>query len=40
MKPRDQVLPGGGAATTDPRKPDYDNLFPRLKLQHTPGITA
>jgi N-acyl-D-aspartate/D-glutamate deacylase len=27
MKPRDQVLQGGGAATTDPRKPDYDNLF-------------
>jgi N-acyl-D-amino-acid deacylase len=28
MKPRDQVLQGGGAATTDPRKPDYGNLFP------------
>ena len=27
MKPRDQVLQGGGAATTDPRKPDYDNLY-------------
>ena len=27
MKPRDNVLQGGGAATTDPRKPDYDNLF-------------
>jgi N-acyl-D-aspartate/D-glutamate deacylase len=27
MKPRDQILQGGGAATTDPRKPDYDNLF-------------
>jgi N-acyl-D-amino-acid deacylase len=30
MKPRDQVLQGGGAATTDPRKPDYDNLFAML----------
>ena len=27
MKPRDNVAQGGGAATTDPRKPDYDNLF-------------
>jgi N-acyl-D-amino-acid deacylase len=27
MKPRDDVFQGGGAATTDPRKPDYDNLF-------------
>jgi N-acyl-D-aspartate/D-glutamate deacylase len=27
MKPRDNVFQGGGAATTDPRKPDYDNLF-------------
>jgi N-acyl-D-aspartate/D-glutamate deacylase len=27
MKARDQVLQGGGAATTDPRKPDYDNLY-------------
>jgi N-acyl-D-amino-acid deacylase len=27
MKPRDKVLQGGGAATTDPRKPDYANLF-------------
>ena len=27
MKPRDNVMQGGGAATTDPRKPDYDNLF-------------
>jgi N-acyl-D-aspartate/D-glutamate deacylase len=32
MKPRDQVLQGGGAATTDPRKPDYDNLFPMLSV--------
>jgi N-acyl-D-aspartate/D-glutamate deacylase len=27
MKPRDKVFQGGGAATTDPRKPDYGNLF-------------
>jgi N-acyl-D-aspartate/D-glutamate deacylase len=27
MKARDRVLQGGGAATTDPRKPDYDNLY-------------
>lgn len=27
MKPKDNVLQGGGAATTDPRKPDYDQLF-------------
>ncbi len=27
MKPRDNVLQGGGAATTDPRRPDYDNLY-------------
>ncbi len=27
MKPRDSVFQGGGAATTDPRKPDYDNLY-------------
>lgn len=27
MKPRDNVVQGGGAATTDPRKPDYDNLY-------------
>ena len=31
MKPRDNVFQGGGAATTDPRKPDYDNLFPMLE---------
>jgi len=30
MKPRDSVLQGGGAATTDPRRPDYDNLYPML----------
>jgi N-acyl-D-aspartate/D-glutamate deacylase len=27
MRPRDNVFQGGGAATTDPRKPDYDNLY-------------
>jgi N-acyl-D-amino-acid deacylase len=27
MRPRDNVLQGGGAATTDPRRPDYDNLY-------------
>jgi N-acyl-D-aspartate/D-glutamate deacylase len=33
MKPRDRTLQGGGAATTDPRKPDYDNLFPMLDVE-------
>ena len=27
MKPKDNKLQGGGAATMDPRKPDYGNLF-------------
>jgi N-acyl-D-amino-acid deacylase len=27
MKPRDGAFQGGGAATTDPRKPDYANLY-------------
>ena len=27
MKPRDGEFQGGGAATTDPKKPDYSNLF-------------
>jgi N-acyl-D-aspartate/D-glutamate deacylase len=27
MKPKDSKLQGGGAATTDPRKPDYTNLY-------------
>ncbi|MBS0520945.1 MAG: amidohydrolase family protein [Proteobacteria bacterium] len=27
MKPRDNTFQGGGAATTDPRRPDYANLF-------------
>ncbi len=25
-------MQGGGAATTDPRKPDYANLFPMLDV--------
>src|SRR5665213_2974173 len=32
MTPRERTLQGGGAATTDPRKPDYDNLFPMLSV--------
>lgn len=32
MRPRDRELQGGGSATTDPRKPDYDNLFPMLSV--------
>jgi len=32
MKPKGSELQGGGAATTDPRKPDYDNLFPMLDV--------
>ncbi len=32
MKPRDSVLQGGGAATTDPRKPDYGNLYPMFTV--------
>jgi N-acyl-D-amino-acid deacylase len=32
MKPRDKVLQGGGAATTDPRRPDYANLFPMMSV--------
>jgi N-acyl-D-aspartate/D-glutamate deacylase len=27
MKPRDNTFQGGGAATTDPKRPDYGNLF-------------
>jgi N-acyl-D-amino-acid deacylase len=27
MKPKDTKLQGGGAATTDARKPDYDNIY-------------
>lgn len=32
MKPRDNVPQGGGAATTDPRKPDYDNFFAMMDV--------
>ena len=32
MKPKGKELQGGGAATTDPRKPDYDNLFPMFDV--------
>ncbi len=32
MKPRERTLQGGGSATTDPRKPNYDNLFPMLSV--------
>jgi N-acyl-D-amino-acid deacylase len=32
MKPRERTLQGGGTATTDPRKPNYDNLFPMLSV--------
>jgi N-acyl-D-aspartate/D-glutamate deacylase len=32
MKPKGAELQGGGAATTDPRKPDYENLFPMFDV--------
>ncbi|HEX3536365.1 MAG TPA: hypothetical protein VHU15_06330, partial [Stellaceae bacterium] len=32
MKQKGSELQGGGAATTDPKKPDYDNLFPMLDV--------
>ncbi len=32
MKPRDKVFQGGGAATTDPRKPDYGNLYAMMDV--------
>ncbi|MBV8494416.1 MAG: amidohydrolase family protein [Alphaproteobacteria bacterium] len=32
MKPKGSELQGGGAATTDPRKPDYADLFPMLDV--------
>ncbi|MGE0419424.1 MAG: amidohydrolase family protein, partial [Acetobacteraceae bacterium] len=32
MKPRDNVFQGGGAATTDPRKPDYGNLYAMMDV--------
>jgi len=33
MKPKGTEFQGGGAATTDPRKPDYTNLFPMLDVK-------
>ena len=32
MQPRSTEFQGGGAATTNPRKPDYANLFPMLDV--------
>ena len=32
MKPKGSELQGGGAATTDPKKPDYANLFPMFDV--------
>ncbi len=40
MKPRDDVAQGGGAATTDPRKPDYANLFAMMDVSwNDPSIS-
>lgn len=33
MKPRDDTFQGGGAATTDPRRPDYTNLYVLQSLE-------
>ncbi|HVC55976.1 MAG TPA: amidohydrolase family protein [Stellaceae bacterium] len=33
MKPKGAEMQGGGAATTDPKKPDYANLFPMLDVE-------
>lgn len=33
MKPKDTEFQGGGAATTDPRKPDYAGLFPMFDVK-------
>ena len=39
MKPRDNVAQGGGAATTDPRKPDYSNLYAMMDVSwNAPSI--
>jgi N-acyl-D-amino-acid deacylase len=41
MKPRDNVFQGGGAATTDPRKPDYENLFAMRDVEwNDPTVAA
>jgi N-acyl-D-aspartate/D-glutamate deacylase len=40
MKPRDSIMQGGGAATTDPRRPDYGNLYPMLSVDwDDPSVT-
>jgi N-acyl-D-amino-acid deacylase len=33
MKPKGTDFQGGGAATTDPRKPDYGNIFPMFDVK-------
>jgi N-acyl-D-amino-acid deacylase len=33
MKPKGTEFQGGGAATTDPRRPDYANLFPMFDVK-------
>ena len=33
MKPKGTDFQGGGAATTDPRKPDYTNIFPMFDVK-------
>jgi N-acyl-D-amino-acid deacylase len=33
MKPKGTDFQGGGAATTDPRKPDYANIFPMFDVK-------
>ncbi|MEL0112605.1 MAG: amidohydrolase family protein [Rickettsiales bacterium] len=33
MKPKGTEFQGGGAATTDPRKPDYAGIFPMLDVK-------
>ena len=40
MKPRDNVFQGGGAATTDPRRPDYTNLFAMEDVKWTDPTVA
>ncbi|HVC60763.1 MAG TPA: amidohydrolase family protein [Acetobacteraceae bacterium] len=41
MRPRDNVFQGGGAATTDPRKPDYANLFAMRDVEwNDPTVAA
>jgi len=41
MKPRDNKMQGGGAATTDARKPDYANLYAMFDVNwNDPSIEA